>query len=241
VSELAIIFVIIGAQSFHLSPQLISAISVAMFASMCISAFQVSHRQRLYHALQPLLRLTERGHHRHTAMITGSLPEETMEGHTVFFGYHKMGYHILQQALNHKEKVLVVDFNPDVISRLRDSGIHAIYGDIEDEQIFFATNLAKAALVVSTVPHKEETTFLLKMAHKLNPKLPVIVTARTIEDALSYYHLHAAYVLLPHLLGSEHIAEVIKHHRKGTITDFASKRTEELKLLQTAQDSLFAD
>ena len=239
-SELAIVFAIVGAKTLHVSEQLISAISLTMIVSMCISAVQTMYRQHIYKSLQPVLRLTERGHHRHIHLITGNQLEE-LHDHVVIFGYHRMGYPILQQLLKHNQPVLVVDFNPDVINKLRNSDIKAIYGDIEDEQIFYTSGVAKASMVISTIPRRSETDFLLKMVKELNPKAQIIVTAKTVDDALHYYQHHASYVLVPHLLGSEHVAQLLQHQRQGTITTLAAKQAEELKLLQTSHNALFSD
>jgi Kef-type K+ transport system membrane component KefB/Trk K+ transport system NAD-binding subunit len=240
-SELAVIFALIGAQTLHLSSQLTSAIGITMLASICITALAIDHRQALYHFWQPVLKLTERGHHKHHTMITGSADLDALENHVVIFGYHRMGYHILQELLSSKQPVVVVDFNPEIISKLRASGVTALYGDAEDEQIFHTAQVQKAQMVISTIPHKEETDYLLSTVHSLNPHIPIIVTARTIDDALSYYHQHAAYVLLPHLLSSEHVANLIKNHTPESLEEMSKQRAKELLTLKETQNTLFSD
>jgi len=240
-SEFAVIFALIGAQSLHVDPQLVSAISIATLASMSIAALTTQYRQRIYHFLYPILHLSERGHHQHHALITGGYDVESLEDHTIIFGYHRMGYHVLRHVLDHKRKVLVVDFNPDIIHQLRASGVPALYGDIEDDQIFEMAQAKAARLVVSTVPHREETEYLLNYMHHLNPHIPIIVTARTVDDALHYYHLHAAYVLLPHLLSSEHIAHIIQRNSTGSLEALSKQQIEELHTLHNSKEALFSD
>jgi len=240
-SEFAVIFALIGAQSLHVDPQLVSAISIATLVSMSIAALTTQYRQAIYHFLYPLLHLSERGHHQHHALITGDYDVSTLEDHTIIFGYHRMGYHVLRHVLDHKRKVLVVDFNPDIIHKLRASGIPALYGDIEDDQIFEIAQAKRANLIISTVPHREETEYLLNYVHHLNPHIPIIVTARTVEDALSYYKLHATYVLLPHLLSSEHIAHIIQRNSTHSLEALSKQQIEELHLLSTNKETLFSD
>lgn len=240
-SEYGFIFIVLGATFLGLPSQLISAIAITTLVSIFISSILFTHRQTLYHWFHPLLRLTERGHHRHQALIVGETEISTLHDHVIIFGYHRMGYHILKQTQALHQDALVIDFNPEAIALLREAHIPALYGDVEDEQVFHAANVRKAALLVSTIPHREETEFLLTTVRQLNKHIPIIVTARTTEDAVHYYSLGATYVLLPHLLGSQHIASLITEHTEGTLLTTAARTEKQLKQFHEKKSDLFYD
>lgn len=168
--------------------------------------------------------------------------ESRLQGHVIIFGYHRMGYHILKKlkAINHP--VLIVDFNPEIIRKLRAQGIDCVYGDVEDEEIFEHIRVEKASMVVSTIPHHEETVHLIQQVRRRGgKKVQVIVTAHSVDSALEYYKKGVEYVIMPHLLGGEYVAELILRHDSGSLTTYIKHHQEELKLLRTKKHSLYFD
>jgi Kef-type K+ transport system membrane component KefB len=238
-SEFALIFILIGLRGGTLDKQTVSLISIVTISSMLVSTILFAHRLRLYRLLQPVLRLAERGHHFHKEIILGHDELANLKDHAILFGYHRMGYHILRHLKNQKKPVLVVDFNPDVVKHIRQAGIAAIYGDAEDQAIFTAANVSTASLVISTIPHAEENKFIIATTKQQNKKATIIVTAKNIDDALEAYKLGADYVLLPLMLGAEHIGKLLDHHHQGTLQEFIHNKSNELKLIRTKKNALY--
>lgn len=240
-SEFSLIFILIGWRLGIVNDQLASVVGAVTIASMLTATVIFTHRKRLYRFLYPLLRLSERGHHLHREVVHGGIEGMSFKNHVVIFGYHRMGYHILRHLQQIEAQVLVVDFNPEVIERLRAAGVPAVYGDVEDETIFELTHIKAAALIISTIPHREENEYLIKMTSTRNRRATIIVTSKTIENALHYYEKGADYVILPHLLGGEHVGELLARHRLGTLKHFIKHRASELKLLRTKKAPIYFD
>jgi hypothetical protein len=55
---------------------------------------------------------------------------------------------------------------------------------------------------------------LTKKTKSMNKKTVVIVTAEDIDDALELYKVGADYVILPHMLGGEHISVLLQETAK---------------------------
>ena len=68
-------------------------------------------------------------------------------------------------------------------------------------------------MIISTIQNKEDTQLILQKARKLNKK--VIVTALDPSEALEYYENGADYVLIPHMVGGDHLSMILEnnHHR----------------------------
>ena len=64
------------------------------------------------------------------------------------------------------KRMLVADFNPEVVKDLISQKIPSIYGDIGDSEILERLNFKKAKMVISTVPTKNDNMMLIKEARK---------------------------------------------------------------------------
>jgi Trk K+ transport system NAD-binding subunit len=125
-----------------------------------------------------------------------------------------MGETILEALLKMEHKVIVVDFDPEVIERLREKKVNCLYGDIADFEIQEKINISCARLIISTVPDVEDNLLLLESISKQNKKALVVVCALEKGNAAILYKAGADYVVLPHLAGGRHLAKILvdKNH-----------------------------
>lgn len=124
-------------------------------------------------------------------------------------GYDRIGFSIVKTLKRLKKKVVVVDFDPELIKKLNSENIPALYGDISNPETIERLHIENAKLIVSTVPSVEDNTYLIKQAKKHKRNCVVMVTAERIEDALDLYREGADYVILPHFLGASHASVII--------------------------------
>jgi Kef-type K+ transport system membrane component KefB/voltage-gated potassium channel Kch len=232
-SEFSLILVAVGAEHHHISGQLGSSITVTAIASLLIATILLTHRNWLYNQLRPLLRRFERSYAFGHALRDHQ--EETLHNHIIIFGYHRMGYHILRKLRDLKHQVIVVDFNPDIVSKLKSEGIECRYGDVQDEELLESLHLDTATLIISTIPHRSETRFLIEHLQKLKHRPTLIVSANHIDDALQYYQLGAQYVILPHVLGGEHVADLLADYEEKRTGELLQSRSEEIKQLRRSK------
>ncbi|HSI20834.1 MAG TPA: cation:proton antiporter [Verrucomicrobiae bacterium] len=240
ISEFSLILITLGVRQGQVSAEISSAVTFTMVASVFFSTILFGHRNALYRLLRKPLTSLERHSHDHHEHVTAEI-EERLTDHIVIFGYHRMGYHILKKLHQLHHRTVVVDFNPEIISKLRSVGIDCVYGDVEDDEIFDAIHMERASMVVSTIPHHEETLFLIEQIKKKNPKVKLIVTAHEIDYALAYYAKGADYVILPHLLGGEHVADLITQYQTHSLGRYMRHRAEEVKLLRAKNHTLYFD
>ena len=238
-SEFSLIIISVGIVHGTINSELASALTFTAIISILISTVLHGVRNSLFRSLKGILRLAERKH-RHNESLTDEM-EERLENHIIIFGYHRMGYHILKKLHELGHRVVVVDFNPDIIRKLRAQNIDCVYGDVEDEEIFEAIHLERASMVVSTIPHHDETVYLIEEIKKRKSNAKLIVTAHDIDNALHYYQVGADYVILPHLLGGEHVADLITKYQDHNLGQYMRHRAEELKLLRARNHALYFD
>ena len=131
------------------------------------------------------------------------------------------------------KKLLVIDFDPAVIKKLKHEGIKCIYGDMGDYELFDELRLNKAEFVISTVPDKNSSIVLVKRIKAANKKVKVILTANDGEDALALYKAGADYVIVPQILSGEKSADILRIaiRDKNVINEVKKRHIFDLKKL----------
>ncbi|GIW67561.1 MAG: potassium transporter Kef [Candidatus Parcubacteria bacterium] len=105
---------------------------------------------------------------------------------------------------------LIVDYNFELIKKLKKEGFNVIYGDAEEIDFLQSLNLTKTKLIISTIPDFETNLLILQEYKKENPEGIFIATAYRLNDALDLYKNNADYVIMPHFLGGEFASNIIE-------------------------------
>jgi voltage-gated potassium channel Kch len=114
-----------------------------------------------------------------------------------------------------KDDLLIIDFDPEIISRLRKYGFDYIFGDIGDMEIFERANFNEARLIISTSPDFEDNLTLLSELNLLKnkDKIKVIIRAQDEKEAEILYNPPAGrgvdYVLLPYFTSGQYLGRSI--------------------------------
>lgn len=202
ISEFSLIMVFLGNKIGHIDQVIVSIITFVGVITFVFSTYFISYSNLLYKVFLPYLDWFER------KITKDEKKEEELHDHIVLIGANRMGEGILEALLKKKEKVIVVDFDPDIIQKLNRRRIKTFFGDITDPEIQDAINLEKASLIISTVTDAEDTLLLLKLLkHVKGPK--VIVAAFEKLDAKDFYREGADYVIMPHIAGGNHLAKLL--------------------------------
>ena len=233
-SEFSVILAMAAANDHIISESLLSSIIVATAITFGLSSFMISKAEYIYSVLRPFLKLFQL---KGVKFRFESTPKQ--EDHVIIFGYHRMGFHILRSLRKLKQDVLIVDFNPDVIQKLRKSKIPSVFGDASDPELLDTVHVSHAKMVISTIPYLEENLNLIKHVRIAHKKIAMICTANDIDDALLMYKEGADYVILPKLLGGEHLADILDKYKSGTLKQYLKKHGQDAKLLRTKEHELY--
>ena len=72
--------------------------------------------------------------------------------------------YLKNKAKDTGQSVVVVDFNPQIVESLVAGNFNVVFGDISDPEILEQLNLARAKLIITTVPDLVDNTNLIKFA-----------------------------------------------------------------------------
>ena len=192
----------------HVSQGVFSLIVLVTLLSITLSSYTIEWGNSLYKLLLKPLKIFDL----FTTEGLEYLPTKSLPT-IALCGYNRIGYSILQSLKDVKKKVLIVDYNPEVIAKVAKEGYHCLYGDVTDEEILERMNVGRLTLLVSTVPEMKDNLFLIRKVREENKSVKIIVSASDITEAFKLYDAGADYVILPHFLGGEHVAQLISKVR----------------------------
>jgi len=206
ISEFSLILIALGVSVGHLTNEILSLVTIIGLITIAGSTYMIIYASKIYPYLSKYLGIFERkgkkvDEHRYHK-------DEIYD--IVLFGYNRIGYSIVKTVQKMKKSLLIVDFNPDVIKRLIARKVPCIYGDVGDSEILERLGLNKAEMVISTVPEEQDNLLLIKKTKEVNKKALIFVTANQVEEALILYDAGADYVILPHLLGGDHVSILLE-------------------------------
>ncbi|MBN2423332.1 cation:proton antiporter [Candidatus Woesearchaeota archaeon] len=207
VSEFSLIIAVQGLALNHINHHIFTLILFVAIFTMAVASYYIKFDNWLYYNIGSKFRFIDKINPNKRELVSSG---EDYNYNWVLVGADRIGYSIMNHFKNKQEKFIIVDFNPDVIRRLKEEHIHYIYGDIADPEIIERLNWNHVHTIISTVPGREENLLLIKKVREKNSDINILVTASFVEDALSLYDAGADYVILPHYLGGEHVSVLLE-------------------------------
>lgn len=224
ISEFSLIFILIGLRNGQISDQVASMVTVVGIITIAVSSYMIIYADSLYAFFEKYLAVFER---KNTKRETSSRKVYD----AVLFGYLHGGSEFVRVLQQMSSKFLVIDYDPEAISRLQKKHIDCLYGDATDHELLQEAGLDKARLVISNISDHETNTLLVRIVQGMNPEAVVICHAENTKEAEELYDLGAGYVMMPHHIGSETIGAFIM--RKGfSQEEFRRLRDKHRKSLQ---------
>ncbi len=226
ISEFSLIVGVLAHQLGYLDNEAIGVITLVAIITIALSSYPILTTEKFYGWLKrPLSVFNFR-----TKSIEQHLPLTNLSNHIILIGAHRLGEHIIDTLVRGRHKFIIVDFDPEVVEKFARTGLPAICGDISDPHIQELCNLEKARLVISTIPDFYDNAALIDAVKKSNPKAKLIILAHDENEALSFYEKDIDYALLPHFIGSLHLAKILSADRVAS--DLKKLRDRHLKLLK---------
>jgi hypothetical protein len=231
ISEFSLIIILLGFTLGHLPQEVMSLVVIIALLTITISSYGIYHSNLIFNKISNLLNIFE-----------GEMyekKERIKESYEVFlFGYHRIGYKILQELQKTKTSFVIIDYNPKVILSLSRHKINCIYGDAGDKGFIDDLDFSKAKLVISTIPDEESNFTLRDKLKEVNKKAVFIATSENPRSALDLYKYGVDYVIVPHHLGGDYAAHLIQkfHTEKSKYKEEGKKHVKELSKARKNSD-----
>ncbi|MFW6113042.1 MAG: cation:proton antiporter [Thermodesulfobacteriota bacterium] len=233
-SEFALVIAFIGsrAEPPHIGQDIVTLIIFVFVLTSIASTYMIKYNQGLQNVLRTGL---EKVGLRSMEQVSredkhAAAPEIALLGFYRVASSFVSEMETLQSHL--KEKLLVVDFNPEVFRELKRRGIRVVYGDISNEQTLHHAGIEEAKVVISTISDDilvgTSNLNLIRHIRHLAPQARIVVTAVSRSQALKLYEAGADYVLRPNYLTGRHLLEVLERLLREDVKDWAEVEMEKL-------------
>jgi Kef-type K+ transport system membrane component KefB len=218
ISEFSLVIVAIGVSYGHIDQTIMTIILFTLMITFTASTYMISYSHKLYLVADRILKKLGVK----DVQIPESEKPEAGEEHAgypiIFLGFYKIASSLLlaleelDPSIN--DKILVIDFNPEVCQELNRRGIKCLFGDLGNTGILNEAGLEKASLVVSSIPDTilkgTDNMSILNYVKRVNPTAKVIVTAERIHAAEKLWNSGADFVILPQVEISSRLAQVVQ-------------------------------
>ena len=230
VSEFGFILLFTAASLNYVASSELAVLTLVALITIIVSSYFITYNEKLYSLIMPLMQKLGEDEYR-------KLREDHIKQYVVWvFGYHRIGWKVCEALAEKKVKFAVVDFDPVSISKLKHRGIPAFFGDAADVEFLESLPLHKARLIISTLPEADDQKTLITHVRQHNKKIHIIANLYHSDNLEELYEAGADYVMMPHLLGGQWIASILKEHRwnKTTFRKIKQAQKEEMQLRFTA-------
>lgn len=225
VSEFGFILIFKGEELGYLHGHELAILTIVALITIVVSSYLITYSEQLYKKALPILNW--RGKDKIKKQ------KKDVEIYDVWvFGYHRIGWKVCEALAETKKKFAVVDYNPDSIKKLKRRGIAAYFGDAADVEFLEELALDKAKIIISTIPEADDQKTLIQHIRHHNKNAVIIANLYHNTHLDDLYEVGANYVMMPHLLGGQWIANMLKEHpiTKHAFHELRKEQKEELRL-----------
>ena len=206
ISEFSFILINLGIKLGHLKQEILSITALIGLITIFLSTYLFVYAEKIYQKLERYLRIFEK-------KKTKEEKEESISYEIILFGCDRIGYSFLKIFENLGKNFLIVDYNFNIVKRLRNEGFNVLYGDAEEIDFLKSLNLAQTKMIISTIPEFETNLLILEEYKKENSKGVFIGTANKVQDAFDLYEKGADFVILPHFLGGDYASKIVAEYK----------------------------
>ncbi len=225
-SEFSFILANQGFRLGQLSPGLFSASILVITVSMASTPYFMEHNEGIYSFLDKIGKqifppIYKKKFGKKEKMLE-YLPKKQLKKHTIIIGVGVLGQQITS-ALKETNTIIAVDHDSEVVQKLIGEKTPVVYGEADNTEMWQKTGLAKARVLLLTIPDTETAARVIRKVKKINSEIVTIAKAKNFKDALKLYKNGADYVVLPEVIGSnvllKHLAYFLETGHKNRISN----------------------
>lgn len=235
ISEFSLVISVIGSkgENPHIGPDILTIVTLVFVLTSVASTYMIKYSNGLQNFLsRGVEALGFKSLERES-----EAPGRAFHPEIALLGFYRVASAFLTEVENLKpqlkEKLVVVDFNPEVFTDLKSRGINVVYGDISNMPTLHHAGIEEARVVISTITDDilvgTDNLRLIGQIKNMCPKARVVVTAGSLSQALELYEAGADYVLRPNFLTASHLLEVLERLLREEGTDWAEKEMDRLQ------------
>ncbi|MEA3495156.1 MAG: NAD-binding protein [Bacteroidota bacterium] len=134
---------------------------------------------------------------------------ESFKDHVIIIGYGRNGSKCVDELLNKKVKMVIIESDLDEIENIKNRGLSFIMGDATIEETLLDANLKNAKSLITTLPLDTANVFVVLTARKICPKISITSRAANESSIDKLKSAGANHVVMPENIGGHYMANLI--------------------------------
>ncbi len=245
VSEFSIVIASLGVTMHQIGQDTLTVVIITFAVTSVVSTYMINGSHRIQGVLAAIFK---RLGLKDLDAKSGQDEEQELHQPVIFLGFFRDTSSILyefehegtaEESREFVQKILVIDFNPQVLRELRRKNIKCVYGDIAHADTLKHAGVEHAQLVVSSITDDvlrgTSNLRLMRSAQTHAPNARVVLTTEHIPQALHFYEEGADFVFVPRLYSAAACARIL---RKGLNGGFEEIRSQAIEHLSHRQEVL---
>ncbi|MBP6946126.1 MAG: cation:proton antiporter [Candidatus Pacebacteria bacterium] len=207
VSEFSLIVVLLAVEHGFASESALAIIAGSAVLSIIFSSTLMNHSESIYTFMKPFVARFQR---KEAVDVLPDAILPPLSGHVVVVGADRVGTVVIEYLKKAKIEVLVLDYNPTAVRRLRAQGYHALYGDVSDSEILANLQLNTAHLIISTAGGTRDNLALLDACRISNVKAQIVVRTDEADQEQVLRDAGADYVIFPERVSGDFLVSKLE-------------------------------
>jgi voltage-gated potassium channel len=134
---------------------------------------------------------------------------DRLDGHYIICGYGRVGETVAQQFAASGAGFVIVDSDPDALSRAEAEGHPVVRGDAAADDVLDAAGITRAKGLVAAVGSDAGNIFVTLSARVLNPSLLIVARASSEDTQSKLERAGADHVVSPYGIGGKRMATLM--------------------------------
>ncbi len=156
-----------------------------------------------------------------------------LHDHYIICGFGRIGEIIARQLQERGIPLVVVENNPENLSRLAEGGYYAVAGDATREEVLLEAGIERARGLVAVVHSDASNVYIVLTARSLNPKLYIVARAEEAGAEQKLRRAGADRVESPYEIGGRKMAHTIMRPTVTTFLELTMKEGVDLTMEET--------
>jgi Kef-type K+ transport system membrane component KefB len=212
ISEFSLVVAALGVGFGHIEQRMLSLIIYAMAITSVLSSYFIKGNHAAYLVFERLLAMIG-----FTSQTKGAADELKNHYPVVLLGFHRGARSFIdrldEMAPDVLKKILVIDFNLEVLIELNDRNVKGIFGDISSMDTLEHAHVAHAEVILSTIPDMllkgTNNQSMVTTCRAIAPNAVIVATADSVDQVEILKTSGANEVLLPYALIGDHLAQFV--------------------------------
>ena len=241
ISEFSLVIATLGVAAGHISRDILSIIIFIFVITSILSTYMIKYNNSIQKFLASILKKTG------LKDVQSEIAEDAAEGgkDIALLGFHRTASSFLSEVLSIdsadpdkslRDKLVVVDFNPEIHESLQSMGIKVVYGDIGHPDTLHHAGIHDVKVIISSIPDTilvgTDNLKIIRHMKEICPHAKIIVTAESTDRALKMYSEGADYVFIPRILAAKNLMEIVELIINGKEKETSALIKQELEILQ---------